>query len=332
MPEAWDLPLIAPTSGKERFELSEKVTVTPGRLMLALAQYVPDLIDLPTSGLPKYLSHAASNGGQVSVRYTDPENGIGRLDITPFTTDSKGATKDLTMVSQPHLWNVVKAAACSDHYIDCDIKDCHPTLILQMCEKENLPCGTLKRYIEQRSDLIAETGLEKRHFKQLFFSTVLYHPQCTEEQLQRKLKKFGLPKEPALFTQLREEMRTASEHLLSQHPCYMEAAVAAKGSDYFNLPGTAFSLLAQTAEKRCILALHDFWFRNRVHVGALIHDGLHVDKEAATVGHLKPASDYIYEKTGYRVTLEFKEWEPHPVYEQSVIANDAMDCLRVAFF
>ena len=77
MPEAWDLPLIAPTSGKERFELSEKVNVTPGRLMLALAQYVPDLIDLPTSGLPKYLSHAASNGGQVSVRYTDPENGIG---------------------------------------------------------------------------------------------------------------------------------------------------------------------------------------------------------------------------------------------------------------
>ena len=39
MPEAWDLPLIAPTSGKERFELSEKVNVTPGRLMLALAQY-----------------------------------------------------------------------------------------------------------------------------------------------------------------------------------------------------------------------------------------------------------------------------------------------------
>jgi hypothetical protein len=29
-----------------------------------------------------------------------------------------------------------------------------------------------------------------------------------------------------------------------------------------------------------------YWFRKRVHVGALIHDGLHVDKDAATVGHL----------------------------------------------
>ena len=72
MPEAWDLPLIAPTRGTGSFDLYEKVSVTPGRLMLALAQYVPDLTDLPTSGLPKYLSHAASNGGQVSVRYTDP--------------------------------------------------------------------------------------------------------------------------------------------------------------------------------------------------------------------------------------------------------------------
>ena len=54
----------------------------------------------------------------------------------------------------------------------------------------------------------------------------------------------------------------------------MDAAVVAKGSGYFNLPGTAFSLLAQTAEKRCIIALNDFWFRNRVHVGAMIHDGL----------------------------------------------------------
>ena len=49
---------------------------------------------------------------------------------------------------------------------------------MQMCEKEQLPCDTLKRYIEQRSALIAEMGLEKRDFKQLFFSTVLYHPQC----------------------------------------------------------------------------------------------------------------------------------------------------------
>eukprot|EP01043_Picozoa_sp_COSAG02_P102116 COSAG02_NODE_38142_length_432_cov_8.987988_1_plen_38_part_01 len=38
--------------------------------------------------------------------------------------------------------------------------------------------------------------------------------------------------------------------------------------------------MAQTGEKRCILALYDFWESKGVHVGALVHDGLHVDKEA----------------------------------------------------
>ena len=73
---------------------------------------------------------------------------------------------------------------CTEHYTDCDIRDCHPTLIVQMCEHHKLPCDTLKRYIEQRSDLIAETGLEKRDFKKLFFNAVLYNPQCSDEQLQ----------------------------------------------------------------------------------------------------------------------------------------------------
>ena len=39
MPEAWDLPLIAPTSGKERFELSEKVTVTPESAFISMRAF-----------------------------------------------------------------------------------------------------------------------------------------------------------------------------------------------------------------------------------------------------------------------------------------------------
>ena len=113
-------------------------------------------------------------------------------------------------------------------------------------------------------------------------------------------------------------------------PDYTDAAVNKHGSDYFNIPGVALSLMAQTAEKRCILALYDFWKSKGVHVGALVHDGLHVDKEAATHPMLSLAAEFIRKRTGYTVKLAYKDWEPHPVYEQSVIANDAMDCLAHA--
>eukprot|EP01043_Picozoa_sp_COSAG02_P045660 COSAG02_NODE_4201_length_5632_cov_5.111874_4_plen_89_part_00 len=56
--------------------------------------------------------------------------------------------------------------------------------------------------------------------------------------------------------------------------------------------------MAQTAEKRCILALYDFWESKGVHVGALVHDGLHVDKEAATYPAVGPATCPVRCKTG----------------------------------
>jgi hypothetical protein len=60
-------------------------------------------------------------------------------------------------------------------------------------------------------------------------------------------------------------------------------------------------LLAQTAEKQCVLSLYNFWEQKGVHVSALIHDGLHVDKEAATPDMLALAAEHIREQTGYRL-------------------------------
>eukprot|EP01043_Picozoa_sp_COSAG02_P000815 COSAG02_NODE_16_length_56207_cov_9.816122_32_plen_119_part_00 len=54
-----------------------------------------------------------------------------------------------------------------------------------------------ERHNNERAQLIAETGLSKPAFKQLFFSSVMYHPECTDEQVARKLKKYKLEKEPA---------------------------------------------------------------------------------------------------------------------------------------
>ena len=52
---------LAPTDCRRFDILTEKVTTRPGRLMLALAQYEPELKDLLTSGLSKYIAHAAKN-------------------------------------------------------------------------------------------------------------------------------------------------------------------------------------------------------------------------------------------------------------------------------
>jgi hypothetical protein len=159
---------LAPTSPID-FLLMEKIDVYEGHKLLALAQYVPDLLHLSASGLKKYLDHADCYGGEVRVKYTD--TGIGRLEISPVEGDGMGT--ELTMTCQAQLWNYTKAACCVDIYKDMDIQNAHPVLVVQMCEQYGLPCEHLKRYNESRSALIAESGLTKNQFKSLFFSAVL---------------------------------------------------------------------------------------------------------------------------------------------------------------
>ena len=318
---------LAPTERIRVDILTERVSIEPGRLMLALAQYEPELKDLLTSGLSKYIAHAAKNDNQVMVQYSDL--GVGRLVITAVEKDRAGNYINKQMVTQPHMWNWCKAVMCCDHYTDMDIVLCHPTLLVQMFEHCDLQVPVLKRYIKNHSQVMKETGLPKHVFKKYLLS-VIYYPHANEAAVKNKLKAYGLEKEPALLTKLRAEIKTASARVLEMFPDYTDAAVNKHGSDYFNIPGVALSLMAQTAEKRCILALYDFWKSKGVHVGALVHDGLHVDKEAATHPMLSLAAEFIRKRTGYTVKLAYKDWEPHPVYEQSVIANDAMDCLAHA--
>ena len=63
---------LAPTSQTD-FVLTEKIHVYPGHKLLVLAKYVPNLMDLPASGLKKYLDYASSYGGEVRVKYADTD-------------------------------------------------------------------------------------------------------------------------------------------------------------------------------------------------------------------------------------------------------------------
>ena len=295
---------VSPTSDGHEIILEERYEVSPGHLLLALAEYVPDLKDLKTSGLRQYLKHE----GELAVRYTDP--GIGRMQIKPFAVDRTGNEQNLKITCQAHLWNWVKAVMCAKFYKDMDICNCHPVLLVQICKQHDLPCELLERYISERAKLIAETGLSKPDFKKLFFSSVLYHPECTDEQVARKLKKYNLEKEPNLFKELRTEMRACCTKLLKCYPCYTEAAKQYKGEDYHNLPGTALSLLVQTAEKRCIVALYKYWVDKKVRVGALIHDGLHVAIDDAKTPFSKTLNDTPTSLTSHIMAIYYN---PFPI-------------------
>lgn len=45
---------------------------------------------------------------------------------------------------------------CKDLWYDLDFKNCHPVIVLQICQKNNIPCHELQRYVEHREEILQE--------------------------------------------------------------------------------------------------------------------------------------------------------------------------------
>ena len=86
-----------------------------------------------------------------------------------------------------------------------------------------------------------------------------------------------------ILLNLENELKSCRTQLLNK-PEYFKYKMKAcndKGSDYHNVDGTALSYLLQTHECNILMVMFNY-IKNNLgddSVGALIHDGLHINKE-----------------------------------------------------
>ena len=55
----------------------------------------------------------------------------------------------------------IRHTLARDNYMDIDVDNCHNVLLHQICEHNNIPCKYLKRYIDNRADLLSEVMTKK---------------------------------------------------------------------------------------------------------------------------------------------------------------------------
>ena len=66
--------------------------------------------------------------------------------------------------------------AIGANYHDLDMKNAHPTILLQYCQKNDIKCENLEHYVNNRDEVIQKImnvyNLEKGDVKQLFLSVM----------------------------------------------------------------------------------------------------------------------------------------------------------------
>ena len=91
----------------------------------------------------KAYKNAIHQDGLVKVRYNKKYFKIGRV----YAKHSLGAI---------NLRREIRGSIFTTGYVDIDIVNCHPSIILQLAKSLNITCPHLERYVTQREDILKE--------------------------------------------------------------------------------------------------------------------------------------------------------------------------------
>jgi len=202
---------------------------------------------------------------------------------------------------------IVRATLANDNYYDLDFKNCQPTILLQLCQKNNWECDAVKYYVENRDECLSA-------YKD-FYNLEKWEAKCKLLALFYG-GQIDVPLEFEWLRNLNKEMNTVMDLVFLGYPKYAKYA----NKDKNNERGSCLSLVLQDIENQCVLAMDEYLAASGYKCDVLVFDGIMVRKENGkeiTESILRETEDFICEKTGFRmgvVEKPFTEFLDIPDY------------------
>lgn len=131
----------------------------------------------------------------------------------------------------------------NDNYIDFDMSNAHPRIVLKLCRELNLECPVLTEYVASREHILSmcqSTGKSREFYKKLFIS------------LMYGKKKVDIKSENVFVAKFATEFKDLSKKITDSFPGFKQTCIAlrkSKGKDY-NHDAACLSHLCQTFESK----------------------------------------------------------------------------------
>tara|TARA_R110000772_G_scaffold268231_1_gene394508 strand:+ start:114 stop:2564 length:2451 start_codon:yes stop_codon:yes gene_type:complete len=304
--------LISSVNNMKSFTITEKYDIVNAKKIL-MSEIVDDEYKC---SLRKYFKHGKN--GRIEIEYT--QNEIGRLNIKV-----KNIKEGDTCVTQSLMWREAKSALCSKYYRDLDIVNAHPVILLQVFKSKGYECPILDKYVNNRESIFKEAytncKLSRDNVKTLTMR-IFYGGSVSAFCKDNKIDQAKLP---PIFNKLNQEMEYNTKELLNQNELikYRMKAFEEKGSDYYNINGTAMAYFLQTLECKCLMTMYEYLQQEGIKVGALIHDGLHIEINDKIKSEVlcDNISSEIHDKTGFLLDLKIKPFQDIPELTNMIVVE-----------
>ena len=241
-------------------------------------------------------------------------------------------TKYRTVYTATSMRVEIRNALFKDKYDDLDIANASGCVMLKIFEKMKLPTRFLKMYVENREEFLQ---MIMKHLD-------VWRPTAKDIMIEiffcgsgnksmywelNPLVKYTLP---PVVEELKKEFHENLEKLVEMKEYadirnYCVENKEAKGEEAWI--GTFSAMLYQDEERKILDVLNTEICRigkeRKIQhpVGALIFDGLHVDKAMNIIEIVEQLESHIHSKTGYKLKLEIKPMELTPEQEEKYLGN-----------
>lgn len=209
----------------------------------------------------------------------------------------------------------VRHTIAEKYYVDIDVKNCHPTILVSLCRRNNWPCGWIVHYMENRDKCLNELcnlcvfSKDPEKNRDIAKSTVL---AMINGGSRNKLVSFlSRGKISDWFYGIETEMKEvfAKYKLTEEGKIHYNRARKQKGRDGYNLDGSMLNYKLCEEENKILSAMLAYCNLKGVSYGALCHDGFMPRKEDFYPELLEELKQAILILTGYDLTLTVKEFD-----------------------
>ena len=174
-----------------------------------------------------------------------------------------------------------------------DMVNCHPVILLNLCEKNNISCNILKNYIENR-DLILDSFSDDRKILKKMFLSILnggFKKVYSQDSIINNYLKL-----------LEKEVIKIQKHFYLKDKRYLE-------KDY-NYMGKNLSRVILEKENQILQIMINYFVSKKVNIFTLEYDGLKIySDDKSKHFSINDLEKVIFEKTKINMKLCFKNIE-----------------------
>ena len=194
----------------------------------------------------------------------------------------------------------------NDNYIDIDVVNCHPVLLLQICKNNNIYHKYLKKYVTNRKiyldEIISEYNVTRDAAKSLFIQ-LLYFGGFDSWF---KANNIGNHKPTKFMIKFKQELAEIGEYIINANPDISKSISKDKSTS----KGSIVSFVLQEYECQILEVVYLYCIKHEYitnNNASLCYDGLMIPKENYKLELLHELEAEVYNRTGFKLSFIQKD-------------------------